>query len=212
MSNWREKAGFAAPSTVEHEVAGRRLRFWPISVGKAVKLRAIGGPLVKALVVVMGGALDQANDKVVRQVPDEHGMVATETVIQAVDPSVMSYRAQARGKAVEDAILALTEPESLQIVGEALLDSLRDLREELGDDCPPPREFVQALSPAELRQAITGLGKANAEVFGPFGKLAVKVFGKLGTLVDEGFTKELLEQAVSEAVEEVAEAAESIAE
>jgi hypothetical protein len=206
MSNdWKTRAGFLSPKFVEHEVAGAKIKFWPISVGKAVRLKTVAAPLVDALVILFGGYLDQANTQISRRYPTEDGE-GSETRVEAMSIETLTLRNGQRSGAIAKAIEALTQPESLAVIGEVLKDSMREVFE---DDKTPPLEIAAALSPAELRQALAGLARANAEVFGPFaegaGKMLVRVLGGLSLGSRAGSLE--IEAAVSEAIAGIAEKA-----
>ena len=206
MSKWTDKASFISPRFEEHAIDGVTLRFYPVSVGLAFKLRDLAKPVAAAMAVLFA---DEKRDQgtVNRTIPSEFknadGSVAmgSEFIMEPSAPSVIEKRTDRRSKAVADAIDALTCDSSRLLLGEIIMDSLRDEFPRGSKDNPPVAEFMSQLSCTALPQLLLGVVKANKEVLGPLGEAAASAWGQFGSLLKA--KSEELTRRVSEELEVV---------
>lgn len=168
-SSWKERAGFLAPKEIEHTVAGTSVKFWPPSMRQVAKLRVVGGTLAKSLITLWGTESEQDTGKIVTD---------TETMIQPIEPALAQLRQKQRAEAVEEAIGSLLSSETLGVVGELLIDSMREVFPPEGTH-PPGLEITNSMTPQELKECLHGLIKANSGAFGPFASSVGKVLNHL---------------------------------
>lgn len=183
MSDWKT-ASFLAPKCVPHKVNDETLNFYAITVDMAIRVRALGGELAEALTVIFEGRQTDVT-QTVREVPDEFG-VGRETIIQEISPTLAEFRGAQRSKAVRKALEALLDPSNAAIVGEILMNSLREMFPPGDPGNPPGKEFISRLPVPVLGQMIGGLVKANAGVFGPFEERAQKLGKVIVQRLEEG--------------------------
>lgn len=183
--DWRKN--FLPPKRTTHEVSGVEWQFYPISVDCAIKLRSLGGPLVSALTVLFA-----RNSNDVRQIVREFDASATESagresVVEAISPELATLRSKERRDALKEAVDTVFDPENKNMVGQVLMDSLRDMfPRDTRRDWPPAQEFMKHFDVVTLREAVVGLIKANVEVFGPFAKKITEVIDTvLSKAIDE---------------------------
>lgn len=171
-SSWKDK--FLPPKGVVSEVSGKDHTFYPVSVGRAVKLKALGGPLMSALTTLFSQA-GRGDDvrKVVREFDaTEQEPAGRESVIEEIAPALAELRLKQRDDAIDRALEAVTSSSNVGIVGDLIVDSMRELFPPGDKDNPPGIEIATWFNIVQMRQVLTGVAKANAEVFGP---LAQKV-------------------------------------
>lgn len=174
MADWKEGKSFLGSTNfVEHQVNGQTLRFHPVSVTVFFRLRKLAKPIATA-VSTLFFPNDSRDVRIVEQTiapsgDDPGGKVTTN---EPVSPEIAIMRDEQRSVAIAEAIDALTSDENADVVGEVIMDSLRDLFPRRSADNPPAREFMQALDACALAGLLIGVAKANAEVLGPLGKAA----------------------------------------
>lgn len=177
MSNWKEAFTSGTPCYVEEEVAGKKEKFWPVSVGMAFKLRRLGGSLAKALSVLFG-ATDRKQDqnKVIRQFASSHvdekgkAIFDFEDITEAITPAMAELRLTQRQQALEGVIEALTSEENMAVVGDIIKDSMRERFKKDDPTVPPGQEVFSMIPLPFFPSVLTGLAKANKGVFGPLGE------------------------------------------
>lgn len=167
MSNWQKKAAFVGGTNyVEREIQGDTYRFFPVRVKTLFRLRRVALPLAKALSTLF--APQNADFGVVqRQFNDTgDGASGTETVTEPISRELAELRTRERTEAITGAIEAFTDPENAQVVGEILIDSLREEFNK-GIDNPPAKAVVEHLETPTLIEFLKGVAAANKEVLGP---------------------------------------------
>lgn len=181
-SSWKDK--FLPPKGTNHEVGGIDHVFYPVSVGCAVKLKALGGPLISALTTLFSKA---GREDDVRKIVREFDATETEpagreSVVEEINPELAKLRVDQRNEAIDSALEAVTSQANVGIVGDLIIDSMRDLFSPGDKDNPPGIEVSKFFNVVQMREVLTGVGKANSEVFGP---LAGKVTQVLGTVLTQ---------------------------
>ena len=133
MSNDWKNHSFLAPKAVpcavgEPDSLGDQPteNFYPISVGAAVKLRALGGSLAQALSVLFSGGKEDTAE-VAKAFGDGEDGYGKETIRQAIDPRLAELRMKAKAKAAKDAVEALLHKDNVALIGEVLQDSLGEV-------------------------------------------------------------------------------------
>lgn len=161
-----------AKSCVEHEVAGRKLNFYPISLPMLRKIRPMVGPFVKAMGTIFGSRVLQDVTVITQREPNpETGKEATMTQSIPLDQKVLDGRAAARAKAMTEAVEEVFSDANFNTLAALLMDSLRD-------DCPrrptpeQVQEFADQLDLQLVGEMLAGWWKASARVFGDVGEQA----------------------------------------
>jgi len=196
--DWQEKLSCFSPNFVEHEVGNQTLHFYPISVGMAFKLRVIGRPLAKSLSVLFGNK-DQDHGTKDVTVHNEYGSEDRQIIIEPITEGLAKIRHAQRTESVEKLVEALTDDKNAAVVGEILMDSLREVFTKNQPDRPPPSEFMRMMPLPVLGNMIMGLVKANKEVFGPLtdqvAAAASAAVNKIGAGVKTEPSEEVAEEA-----------------
>lgn len=191
---WAGKLSCFSPNYVAHDVSGEELRFYPISVGLAFKLRTIGKPLARSLAVLFGNK-DQDHGTKDTEVTNTDGSKDRQVSIEPITEGLAKIRFEQRVEAIDGIITALTDEQNAAVVGEIIMDSLADVfKKSERKEWPPVMEFINTMPLPVLGGMLMGVIKANQEVFGP---LAGKV-----TEAAESAVARIAEARVEEPAEE----------
>lgn len=199
QKKWQDKLSCFSPNYVLHEVAGEELHFYPVSVGMAFKLRVIGRPLAKSLSVLFGNK-DQDHGTRDVTVRNEYGTDDRQIIIDPISEGLARIRHEQRTESIEKLVESLTDDGNAAVVGEIIMDSLRDVFPKGDAHRPPPTEFINQMPLPVLGGMIMGLVQANKEVFGP---LTEQVAAAASAAVDRigAGAKEITETAKEEKAE-----------
>mgnify|MGYP006274708185 CR=1 len=160
-SDWRDKITAFAPNFITHQVNGEDVRFYAISVGMMFRLKTIGRPLARSLAVLFGkNDRDQATAD--RQVGEDR-----EIVIEAISEGLAKIRHEQKTEAIEGLIDGLTKDNNVEVIGEIIMNSMRDVFPPNDKSNPPAKEFMDSLPAPVLTALIVGVAKANKGVLGP---------------------------------------------
>lgn len=170
-SSWKNQ--FSSPKSIKHRVGETDHYFWPMSVRVLVKLKAVGSPVINALSVLFNKTRRAQDVKQTQRSWEDGDLKGLDTVIEEISPEMAALRATEARDAIEEALTAVTDPENLGIMGDIIIDSLRKVFKPGDPDSPPGLEVAQFYDVIQMRQILTGLAKANAEVFGPFAQQVV---------------------------------------
>jgi len=167
MNAWKEKITAIAPRPEVHEIEGQSFNFYPVSLQTAFKLRAVAQPLVKGLAVLF--AENKADSRILDRSWEDAEGKGHEFVTEPVTPEIASFRRQQINTAVED-IFRIFQDESLEAIGEILMDSLCDLFPR-DQEKPPVSEFLGTVTLPCLPEFLVGVAKANKGTFGPLASI-----------------------------------------
>lgn len=161
-SNWRNEMSYLTPSYETSQVGDQQERFYAVSAGMLFKLRTLAKPVAAALTTLLTrNGSDEGS--VHRQVGGDK-----ETVVEAIRPDLAALRAKQKQEAVEGLIEAVMAEGNLAVLGEIVIDSMRE--KFLPDDRknhPPAKEFINAVPAPIFTQMLIGVAKANKDTFGP---------------------------------------------
>jgi hypothetical protein len=170
MTNWKDKLPFLdAAEPVSKSIQGEPVNFYPISAGKIFKLKGLAKPIGKILASIGGGKDDTIGSETTRFAGTDNDPAGETIKIQAINPVLEQQRADRKQKAVSELIDALTDDSNIGIVGEILIDSMRDVFPRGDKDNPPGRQFIVSLDLPILAEMVAGVLAANKEIFGPLG-------------------------------------------
>jgi len=195
MAAWKDKLSFLSPTCITHEINGSNVNFYPISLGLAFRLRTVAKPLVLAIQTLF--ATDK-NDTGSTQKTTKRGEDSydSETILAPITPELAALRSKQTADAVASLVDSILGDENLKIVGEILMDSMRDHFPPGNRDNPPPSEFIKEIEPSTAVQMLMGVLKANKGVFGPLEramsgwteKIKQKVESRLGGVASESIS------------------------
>lgn len=178
---WKEKRTFLAPNSITHKVGDTDYQFYSISLGMMFKLKCVAEPVAKA-VALLFTKRDQDYGVIQRNIgADKDGANGgTEIINEAVSVPIAELRAKQQKEAIENLMQAFLVPEHLAVLGEIIMDSMRDEFPKGHADTPPAQEFIKEVPLPVMTQMVMGVVEANKEVLGP---LAGKLQGSLETAV-----------------------------
>lgn len=166
MSN---SLSFLSGKCVDQEVNGQQMRFYPVSLRLAFRMRSFLAPIAKALTVLLPNEQDDTRltGYENRSVKQADGTEMQTTEVGAIRPEILQQINSRRERAIEDLVMAVTSEENANLIAELIMDSLRD-------DFPRKpspsqiQEFREEMDIDSLLQALAGFGKANKKIFDPF--------------------------------------------
>lgn len=163
---WQEKIGCFTPNFITEKVMDKDVHFYPVSVGLMFKLREVGRPLARSLAVLFAkNEADMGSKNVI--LDNVSGGKDQEISVEPISEGLAKIRHEQRVDAIEGIVTSLTDPKNVTIVGEIIMDSMRDVFPRGDNDNPPAQEFMQQLPVPALTGCLIGVGKANKGVFGP---------------------------------------------
>lgn len=165
-ASWKSKFTFLTPNCVSHTIGEKEYKFYPISVGLAFKLRSVAKPLTKALTTLLGDTKEDTGS-IQRVVANAQGTSDQEIVIEPISADLARLRHEQRQKAVEELVEALTAEANLEIVGDILVDSLREDFPPGDKSNPTGKQFMAEITLPNVPDLLIGVAKANKGVFGP---------------------------------------------
>lgn len=194
--SWKEKLNFGDDTSIQHEINGRPVAFYPVSYYMLSKLRKTAKPIGRALAILTTGS-DKDTGNIFREFgnpyTDEKGQIIKikgrngeqtlrdmETIAEAISPDLAITRAEQKAEAADLLLSVFTEPENLEMLAEVILDSLRWEKSER----PPAKEFANEVTLPMLSQMIVGVCKANKGVLGPLGEKLGPLFSRAQSLVE----------------------------
>lgn len=188
--SWKQRVKtFQERRAVTHTIDGMgELRFYPNRISQLQQLKGVSETVMKCMGTLFSDNRGDA-DAVTETGTDETGFQIQKTRVSAVSTEVLEYRAKQQRVAIEE-LFSLLDRRSMMLLGEMLMDSLRD-------------EFTYARqrAPQDVEEFLFGAGeeageaamdlplfvglmqgwiKANSKVFGDMGeKLVGLVKGRI---------------------------------
>lgn len=173
-----DKFRLLSPYYVEREITGQTYRFYPNSVRVAARLSDLISELIGNFSVLMHNTDRDAGSKH-EEIKDPSGGTISTTQIDAVSPEVLQLRVAQREKASRAALSALLNPKYRLLVGELLMDSMRDdFTRGAAASADDAQDLVDSMEVPVLMEFIKGLVAANSKVFGDLGKDLRDALGK----------------------------------
>lgn len=188
--SWKQRVKtFQERRAVTHTIDGMgELRFYPNRISQLQQLKGVSETVMKCMGTLFSDNRGDA-DAVTETGTDETGFQIQKTRVSAVSTEVLEYRAKQQRVAIEE-LFSLLDRRNMMLLGEMLMDSLRD-------------EFTYARqrAPQDVEEFLFGAGeeageaamdlplfvglmqgwiKANSKVFGDMGeKLVGLVKGRI---------------------------------
>lgn len=156
----------SAVKPIVHEVNGEPVEFFPLSVGELFQIKDLLKPVARSLSVLLSNTdSDRGSFSHSEFDPNAPTAKVFERSETPVSVEVARFRSEERAKAASDLIDAFTNRTNGKAVARIILDSMRTNRP-VTDDAA--NDLFAALDIVTLRQLLVGVGKANADVLGPF--------------------------------------------
>lgn len=165
-ADWKTKLTFLTPNSVSHKIGDKEYNFYPISVGLAFKLRAVAKPLTRALTALLGGSSNDTGS-IQRKVANDKGGDDQEIVVEPISADLAKLRHEQRQTAVSELVDVLTAEANINIIGDIMVDSLRDIFPPGDKTNPSGADFMAQINLPDLPELLWGIAKANKGVFGP---------------------------------------------
>lgn len=177
---WQDKGMFLSANFETHTVNGTEYKFFPVSVNVMFRMRTMAKPLATALRTLFSDTLTADRGRTVRQVPN-----AAEEFLAPVSAEIARLRAEQADKAISDLVEAFTDEKNATVVGELLVDSLR---ETFGRGSMSPSDclsWFKGMDVETLSGMLVGLGKGNKKLLGPFGEILSQTLGRFAAQVEK---------------------------
>lgn len=187
---WKDVKTYRSRESVEHEVNGVKLRFYPNRMRLLPDLTELSVPVAKALAELFDPSRHDA--AMTEKVSKQGDIEVRESTVSAASPETAKARAGARDAALESLLLALGDARNRLRLGRLLMDSLAEEFPYVSERAPADVEdFLyggkdgdSGLDLPLLTQLIAGWIKANAKQFSKVGELvAARLGDRLGGMV-----------------------------
>lgn len=165
---------FLTPKHQTSEINGVDVDFYPVSIVCAFDIKEAIKPLARAFASLLS---DHSGDRGYTSSKSEDGF--EQTVVQPMKVDLAELRAKQRDSAILDLVDSVTERRSRVALGRLIMDSMRDEFPSRKHEQKDVEEFLERVDVDSMVQLVKGVLKANARVFGPFGR---KIGQLLGTL------------------------------
>jgi hypothetical protein len=191
MGNWKEKVAFLeASKSIDKKINDETVTFYEISAGKIFDLKNLAGPIGRLIDAM------QKNQNSIASKTSRYGAGGDEPAgeiieLKAIEPKLEEQQALRRQRAITELIDTLTDDKNVRVLGEIIMDSMKDIFPRGSADNPPGSEFIKSVSLPALGQLISGVIEANKGVFGPLG-------GKIVSQIESKLDETLAERGVAE--------------
>lgn len=170
MSNgtgWKEALTCFSPNFITHKVGDQDLNFYAVSLGMAFKLKVVGKPMARSLAVLFGNK-DNDHGTADRSIANEHGGEDREILIEPISEGMAKIRHEQRVEAIDKLVEALTSDTNISLIGEIIMDSLKEVFDPAKKgDWPPASEFINSMPLPIVGEMVMGVIESNKRVFGP---------------------------------------------
>lgn len=182
---------FLKPKFISREVNGEKLHFYSPPVLTILKLSDFATPLTQALVTVFQDVEgDQGRVTQDYQTPD--GEQGAKTSLEPLSVDLARYRDGSRRDAITRLVGSLTSPEARLMLGEIIMESLReDFERPKGGFKPDQiKEFIENpdLDGSTAVDLLGGVMEASKGIFGPFAEAATAILDMLKARVEDVVT------------------------
>lgn len=157
---------FISPKSVEHEVNGKALDFYPLSMSLLFELRNLAKPVLESLHTLFSSRERDTPSSVIRADGPEGGM---RQELGAVSPELAAQRTTEQERAVGRIVEALCDQRNQTVLCKIVLDSIRPREDELPTQ-KDAEKLQAALDLPTMVSMLVGVVKANAGVFGDLGE------------------------------------------
>ncbi len=169
---------FLSKTFFEADVDGRRVKFYPIGMRTAFRIRGMTAQLFQALQTLFATDRDDVT-KARTKVVTKEGDYKEDENVTALSPELAALRSGQKQDAIQKIVDSLLSEDSSFVLAELLIDSMRD------EDFPrPPKTqdlaaFVSNVSANCMVEMVMGLVGANKQLFSPLAKWVKEAGGVL---------------------------------
>lgn len=161
MSMFRSKS-------VTSKVGDSDVEFFSLSFPVLFAMKSAVGPIAKVLANVFGSKKGFVS-RMEQIAKDELGAPLRIVQEQAMTPDMAKLRAEQARATMQEAVEAIFADSNRLLIGRILMDSMRGICPRR-PDTKQIEEFLADLDLGQVIEMISGVVKANAEVFGPLGQ------------------------------------------
>lgn len=165
---------FLSDRSVVHQVLGRDLKFYPISVWTVFRLKGISKTIAKTIATLFeGGDGLRSSDSKETVEGGATGAYQRHRKLDAVAPNIFELRHTHKQVAIDDLVDTLMQEQNCFLLADLIIDSLRDEAKELrGMATDQKRKWLEEMGVDALMECLIGMSKANKAVFDPLVKWA----------------------------------------
>lgn len=186
--SWKDVRTYRSRESVEHEVNGVKVRFYPNRMRLLPELTALSVPVGKALAELLDPS--RSDSSMTEKTMTQGDTVVRESTVSAASPDLVKARAASRDAAIEALLGALGDDRNRLQLGRLLMDSMADEFPYAANRAAVDVEAflygadgVEGIDLPLLAQLVGGWIKANAKQFSKAGELvAARLGGSLGGL------------------------------
>lgn len=169
---WKEKLSFLDSMTKKgHPIrfGDDTVYFYPLSVLKLPKLKSLVGPLGKAFASMTASDQNDISQRTIRTT-EQNGDKSEVLEINAIAADLASLRQEQKERAISELLDALFDKANMEVIGELLMDSMREVFPRGSSDNPTVTEFLSAYGDLPVMvKLLEGMLGANKGVFDPLG-------------------------------------------
>ena len=179
--SWKDVRTYRSRESVEHEVNGVKLRFYPNRMRLLPELTDLSVPVAKALAELIDPSRSDA--AMTEKTMTQGDTIIRESTIAAASPELVKSRAASRDAAIEALLSALGDARNRLRMGRLLMDSLADefpysadrpvgeVESFLYGERDTEGKHVEGLDLPMLSDLIAGWIRANAKQFSRVGEI-----------------------------------------
>lgn len=174
--SWKDVRTFRSRESVEHEVNGVKVRFYPNRMRLLPELTELSVPVAKALAELLDPSRSDA--AMTEKTMTQGDTLIRETTVAAAAPEILKARSASRDAAIEALLSSLGDARNRLRLGRLLMDSMADVFPFAAERSPADvEEFlyggkdVEGIDLPILTELITGWIKANAKQFSKVGEI-----------------------------------------
>jgi hypothetical protein len=123
--SWKDVRTYRSRESVEHEVNGAKVRFYPNRMRLLPELTELSVPVAKALAELLDPSRSDA--AMTEKVMVQGETTIKESTVAAAAPEIVKARSASRDAAIEALLLSLGDARNRLRLGRLLMDSLADL-------------------------------------------------------------------------------------
>lgn len=199
-SKWEDDLCYTSPIFHEHVVNGKTHKFYPVSVGLIMKLKVTAKKITKAVAAVFSNKTKDIKIIDSTTTSGGNGPIERTVVTEPIDLGIAKYRDEQRSNSLAEALEALTDSDTLELLAEIIMDSMADVfkKNEEGKVVEPtPAVFVAKTKLTTMSQMVIGVAKGNQDVFGPLGSKVGSFLGGLEKAVTSKITALTVEKVTT---------------
>lgn len=163
---------------VTQEVQGETIKFYPMSMPTAFKLKQAGRTLARAFAAFYA-ARQQPTGHKMRDISDPEGGTIHEFEKEGLPVEMYRERNNQADVAIDQFVEALTAPPNWDALCHAIAESMREVRQENGLSTPElAKQIKEECDTMTIIPLLKGLLAANTQAFGDVGKTLAQTLNR----------------------------------